>query len=135
HVGGSTLDAEATGDAGWQEDAFGVVFVIGRTSGDRIRSAENVAFESVSADGDGEIEIVVEGIARGVSGSISPGNGDPERFGRIRNRAGESAGLASAGEFVAGEFVTHNALRAVESHAKIDLAHALIVGPKRIVGP
>src|SRR5262249_30278932 len=55
-------------------------------------------------------------------------------FGRIGNRAEESAGLAGGSEFVGGEFVAHKARRAVESHAKINFAHALIVGPKTIVG-
>src|SRR5262249_20121725 len=70
----------------------------------------------------------------GVSRGVSPRNGDTERFGRIGNRAGESARLAGGSEFVAGEFVAHKACRTIESHAKVDFTHALSVGPKRIVG-
>ena len=53
---------------------------------------------------------------------------------RHANRTGEGPALASGGEKISGNLISHHAGNSIKSHAKIGFTHSLAARPERVVG-
>src|SRR6185295_4202054 len=77
-----------------------------------------------------QVEIILVRIAGSRTGSIRPGDRDPEWPRWIANGSVECAGLAAGREHVRRNLVTNYSRHTIEGCAEIDFAHALARRPK-----